>query len=126
MSSNGQVEKSLAAGIHRDHPDFYFLRAQVNGRAGLTAEALEDLVRGLVVTEDLDMVKRSVAVVARIDALRSARTWVWLAYGSIRARALGDAARERRFLLAALKVAREESVFFVRLARLDVAQRRVG
>jgi len=99
--------------------DFHFFHGLVHLRAGRHREALESIVRALLLTRDEAQVQRSVAVVARLNALLSARAWVYLAYGAIRARALGDAARERRFLLAAMRVAPEEASLEDRLARLD-------
>src|SRR5579883_2227676 len=99
--------------------DFHFMHSLVHVHAGRHREALECMIRALLVTQDESQVYRSERVVVGLEALRSASAWVLLAYGAIRARARGNAERERRFLIAATRVAPEEQSLFVRLARLD-------
>jgi hypothetical protein len=99
--------------------DFHYIRALVLLRGGSRGEALEDLVRALLFTEDLERVQRSVSALARLQVLKRSSVWVYLAFGAIRARSRGDSALERRFLVAALRVAPGEEALARRRSRLE-------
>ena len=99
--------------------DLYFMRAIVQLRGGSRDESLEEIVRGLLVTEDEAQVRRSVAALARLQSLKEAKAWLFLAYGAIRSRSRDDRDMERRFLAAARKVAPGERCVSARLRRLE-------
>jgi hypothetical protein len=101
----------------------YQLRALVFERQGCPQAALEDAVRALLVSEELNAVCASLArVQRRACAQGCVRLWVLAALASLARRVRSDAKGERAHLDAALALSPDEEALKVRLARLTAPQ----
>ena len=104
-------------------PDFHYMKSRIHLRAGEHAEALTELVRAMLVSDEVAFLVANYPPrppLAR--TVPSLPRWARLALEALGARLDGDVVLERRRLLEALHEAQEERSLYLAVARLERGQ----
>jgi hypothetical protein len=97
----------------------YWLRSALEWHAGLDDAARDDLVRALLVSPDEDFLHRSLDVQRELEGEVPVTSWLFHALAAVTARIEGGPDEERHEVLAALRLAPDETALHVSLARLE-------
>ncbi|HZV01336.1 MAG TPA: hypothetical protein VFF73_31780 [Planctomycetota bacterium] len=98
---------------------FYLARALEQIRAGSSRRGLENAVRGLLLSDDLDLVKRSLPALRHMGSIVGSDAWVHHAFLALTCRVKGDRACERLALKGAISKRPQQLVLWRALARLE-------